>query len=129
MEKKRNKKESDNKVDVCMFTPLKCRAAPEATAPHTVLSFPPVSMCQWLSEGARLKLSFSCEGRGTTGSSQYSPPHSGSHLRRTQAWKWSQIQIIRSKTRWPLSYSEFTDFNTTTQSKVIQSLRKRGILN
>lgn len=67
-----------------ILTPLKCRAAPEATAPHTVLSFPPVSMCQWLSEGARLKLSFSWEGRGATGSSQYSPPHSGSHLCQTQ---------------------------------------------
>lgn len=67
----------------CVLTPLKCRAAPEATAPHTVLSFPPVSMCQWVREGARLKLSFSWEGRGTTGSSQYSPPHSGSHLGRT----------------------------------------------
>lgn len=63
-----------------LVTPLKCRAAPEATAPHTVLSFAPVSVCQWLREGARLKLSFSWEGRGVTGSSQYSPPHSGSHL-------------------------------------------------
>ncbi len=81
MSNKKNQKESNEKSG-CVFTPLKCRAAPEATAPHTVLSFPPVSMCQWLSEGARLKLSFSWEGRGTTGSSQYSPPHSGSHLGR-----------------------------------------------
>lgn len=74
-----------------IFTPLKCRAAPDATAPHTVLSFAPVNVCQWLSEGARLKLSFSWEGRGTTGSSQYSPPHSGSHL----GGRWSQKQQFR----------------------------------
>lgn len=68
-----------------LLTPLKCRAAPEATAPQTVLSLAPVRVCQWLSDGARLKLSFSCDGRGTTGSSQYSPPHTGSHLRGTGA--------------------------------------------
>lgn len=62
------------------LTPLKCRASPEATAPHTVLSFPPFTVSQFWLEGARLKLSLSWTGREVSGSSQYRPPHCSSQL-------------------------------------------------
>lgn len=63
-------------------TPLKWRAIPEATAPQTVLSLPPFTVSQFWFDGERLKLSFSCVGRGVSGSSQYSPPQCSSQLRR-----------------------------------------------
>lgn len=89
-----------------IFTPLKCSADPEATAPHTVLSFAPVIVCHWLSEGARLKLSFSCEGRGTPGSSQYSPPHSGSHLE----VNWCQVFRANDKPDIKIKVFEYIGF-------------------
>ena len=62
------------------LTPLKWRAIPEATAPHTVLNFPPFTVSQFWLDGARLKLSLSWVGRDVSGSSQYRPPHCSSQL-------------------------------------------------
>lgn len=62
------------------LTPLKWRAIPDATAPHTVLNFPPFTVSQFWLDGARLKLSLSWVGRDISGSSQYRPPHCSSQL-------------------------------------------------
>lgn len=62
------------------LTPLKWRAIPEATAPHTVLNFPPFTVSQFWLDGALLKLSLSWIGREASGSSQYRPPHCSSQL-------------------------------------------------
>lgn len=76
-------------------TPLKWRAIPEATAPQTVLSLPPFTVSQFWFDGERLKLSFSCVGRGVSGSSQYSPPQCSSQLqKKTNAkFSWQRLCI------------------------------------